>query len=186
MNAAHEFSDEELMARYQHGDVPAFRGLFERYAGLLVRVLSRELRDSALAEELVQQTFLQVHRARFDFDTSQRFKPWVFTIAHNLKRESFRNRRRRPQLTTWDDREIGVSPVDHARLEARDSVAWALERIPSEQREVIELHWFEGLSFPEVACCLGIGAVAAKVRAHRGYLQLRALLTGNPWPERGI
>jgi RNA polymerase sigma-70 factor (ECF subfamily) len=184
--STHEFSDEELMTRYQHGDLPAFRGLFERYAGLLVRVLSRDIGDSALAEELVQQTFLHVHRARLDFDTSQRFKPWVFTIALNLKREAFRSRRRRPKLTPWEDREIGAPPVDHARLEARDSVAWALNRIPPDQREVIELHWFEGLSFQEVARCLGIGAVAAKVRAHRGYLQLRVLLTRNPWPERGI
>jgi RNA polymerase sigma-70 factor (ECF subfamily) len=175
-------SDEELMARYRAGDRAAFRTLFERYAPLLLRVLSRDLVRSSEAEDLVQQTFLQVHRARNDFDPSRRFRPWVITIALNLKREHFRAARRTP-VSQGVAPDPGVAPRDHERVDARQSVAWALERIPGDQREVIELHWFEGLSFGDVARCLGIGAVAAKVRAHRGYSRLRALLGGAPAEE---
>jgi RNA polymerase sigma-70 factor (ECF subfamily) len=175
-------SDEELMARYREGEPAAFRALFERYAPLLLRVLSRDLARSSEAEDLVQQTFLQVHRARNDFDPSRRFRPWIITIALNLKREHFRAARRTP-VSTGVAPEPSVPPRDHERVDARQSVAWALERIPGDQREVIELHWFEGLSFGDVARCLGIGAVAAKVRAHRGYSRLRALLVGDATDE---
>jgi RNA polymerase sigma-70 factor (ECF subfamily) len=182
-------SDEELMARYRDGELAAFRTLFERHAPLLLRVLSRDLARPGEAEDLLQQTFLQVHRARHDFDPSRRFRPWVVTIALNLKREHFRTARRLPPTATAE-LESGVAPRDHARVDARQSVVWALNRIPGDQREVIELHWFEGLSFGDVARCLGIGAVAAKVRAHRGYARLRALLgaddTGNLGREQDI
>jgi RNA polymerase sigma factor (sigma-70 family) len=169
-------SDEELLLRYREGDTAAFRELFERFAPILLRVLRRDLSPPSLAEDLVQQTFLQLHRARFDFDPARRFKPWIFTIALNLKREHFRASRQRPTASSDDAAEVAVPPADHQRVDVRQTIAWALERIPGEQREVIELHWFEGLSFRDVAHCLGIGAVAAKVRAHRGYARLRALL----------
>ncbi|HEY8945289.1 MAG TPA: RNA polymerase sigma factor [Polyangiaceae bacterium] len=172
-------SDEELMLRYCQGDREAFRELFDRYAGMLLRLLSRELRDPALAEDLVQQTFLQLHRARFDFDPTRSFKPWVLTIALNLERGAKRSRHRRPEVSGGLEAESVGQPGDQGRVEARQSVSWAMEYLSAEQREVIELHWYEGLSFPEVARRLGIGAVAAKVRAHRGYSRLRALLTGN-------
>jgi RNA polymerase sigma-70 factor (ECF subfamily) len=177
-------SDEELMARYREGELAAFRTLFERYAPLLLRVLARDLARPGDAEDLVQQTFLQVHRARHDFDPSRRFRPWIVTIALNLKREHFRVARRLPGGSAAES-VPGVAPHDHARVDARQTVTWALERIPGEQREVIELHWFEGLSFGDVARCLGIGAVAAKVRAHRGYSRLRALLSGSESSNRG-
>lgn len=180
-------SDEELMLRYRQGEREAFRSLFERYAPLLHRVVSRDLRDPARVDDLVQQTFLQVHRARFDYDAAQPFRPWIFTIALNLKRETLRTRARRGELSGYPDgREPSVPPAGQHRVEARRTVAWALERLPGDQREVIELHWFQGLSFAEVARCLGIGAVAAKVRAHRGYSSLRALLSGNQMQGRGI
>jgi RNA polymerase sigma-70 factor (ECF subfamily) len=169
-------TDEELMLAYVGGDRAAFRELFERYAPKVERLMLRELYAREDANDLVQQTFLHLHRARLDFDPGQRFKPWLYTIALNLKREHFRRRRRRPEVLAdvLDDRP--APPGTHESLEAHRTLAWALSQIPEENRSVIELHWFDGLSFPEVAKCLGIGAVAAKVRAHRGYLRLRKLL----------
>ncbi|HEX6272121.1 MAG TPA: sigma-70 family RNA polymerase sigma factor [Polyangiaceae bacterium] len=187
-------SDEDLMLAYAGGDAAAFRELFARYAPKLERLMLRELYAREAANDLVQQTFLQLHRARLDFDPSQRFKPWLYTIALNLKREHFRRRRRRPEvLGELGDERPGPSG-SHEAFEARRSLAWALQQIPEENRAVIELHWFDGLSFAEAARCLGIGAVAAKVRAHRGYQRLRKLLgddlargeVGNPTGEFGI
>jgi RNA polymerase sigma factor (sigma-70 family) len=172
-------TDEELMLAYARGDRAAFKELFERYAEKLERLMLRELYAREEARDLVQQTFLQLHRARLDFDPEQRFKPWLYTIALNLKREHFRRRRRRPEVlgSAADDR--AAPPGAHDALEAHRSLAWALAQLPEENRSVIELHWFDGLSFSEVAKCLGIGAVAAKVRAHRGYQRLRKLLEGD-------
>jgi RNA polymerase sigma-70 factor (ECF subfamily) len=90
-------SDEELMGAYVAGNAAAFRIIFERYAPLLMRAMLRELYMREEANDLVQQTFLQLHRARADFDPGQKLKPWVFTIAMNLKREYFRRKKRRPE-----------------------------------------------------------------------------------------
>jgi len=165
------------MAAYVAGEVGAFRELFERYATPLSRLLSRDLGARDEARDLVQQAFLQVHRARLDFDPARRFKPWLYTIAMNLKREHFRRRKRRPEHpdTEAADRQP-TEPRGQQRSEARHSLAWALARIPDDQREVIELHWFGELSFPELAEGIGISVAAAKVRAHRGYVRLRELL----------
>jgi len=116
-------------------------------------------------------------------------KPWLYTIAMNLKRELFRRRKRRPERSDAEAAERKpVEPRGQQQTEARRSLDWALERIPSDQREVIELHWLAELSFPELAATIGISVAAAKVRAHRGYVRLRELLgeagapSGNPTP----
>jgi RNA polymerase sigma-70 factor (ECF subfamily) len=172
-------SDEELMQAYVSGDAGAFRELFARYAPALHRIFSRHLRQPEAARDLVQQTFLQLHRARRDFDARQPLRPWLFTIALNLEREHLRRKRRRPEASLDFEQEARVaSPLDAAaRSEAASDVHKALESLPVEQREVIELHWFGGLSFQEVASVVGAGLAATKVRAFRGYCRLRELLT---------
>jgi RNA polymerase sigma-70 factor (ECF subfamily) len=170
-------TDEELMAAHVAGDARAFRTLFERLAPGLERVMLRDLGQREEARDLVQQAFLQLHRARLDFDPTKRLKPWLYTIALNLKRELFRRKRRRPEHSGTDEADRQpVDPRGQLQAEARRSLAWALERIPADQREVIELHWLAGLSFPELAGSIGISVAAAKVRAHRGYVRLRELL----------
>jgi len=166
------------MGAYVAGDAAAFRVIFERYAPLLLRAMLRELYVSEEANDLVQQTFLLLHRARADFDPAQKLKPWVFTIAMNLKREYFRKKKRRPERSL--DAESAVEPavaaLGAAQVEARRTLARVLGDLPPDQREVIELHWFDGLEFPEVAQVVGASVSAVKVRAHRGYVRLRQAL----------
>src|SRR5438128_1919265 len=90
-------SDEELMRAYVSGDSAAFRELFERYGPVLLRVMRHQLRRPEEARDLVQQTFLQLHRSRLDFREGAQLRPWLFTIAMNLKREYFRRAGRRPE-----------------------------------------------------------------------------------------
>jgi RNA polymerase sigma factor (sigma-70 family) len=171
-------SDEQLMTAYVAGDSAAFRVIFERYAPLLLRAMLRELYVREEASDLVQQTFLQLHRARADFDASQKLKPWVFTIAMNLKREYFRRKKRRPERSLDGEAlsEPAVGALGADRVEAQRTLARVLATLPADQREVIELHWFDGLEFPEVAQVVGASVNAVKVRAHRGYVRLRAAL----------
>jgi RNA polymerase sigma-70 factor (ECF subfamily) len=171
-------SDEQLMSAYVAGDGGAFRVIFERYAPLLMRAMLRELYVREEANDLVQQTFLQLHRARADFDAAQKLKPWVFTIAMNLKREYFRRKKRRPErsLDAESAGEPAVAASGAARVDARRTLARVLGDLPADQREVIELHWFDGLEFPEVAQVVGASVSAVKVRAHRGYVRLRLAL----------
>jgi RNA polymerase sigma factor (sigma-70 family) len=171
-------SDEQLMEAYAAGDAAAFRVIFERYAPLLMRAMLRELYAREEANDLVQQTFLQLHRARADFDAGQKLKPWVFTIAMNLKREYFRRKKRRPErsLDAESMPEPAVGALGAARVDARRTLARVMGDLPADQREVIELHWFDGLEFPEVATVVGASVSAVKVRAHRGYVRLREAL----------
>jgi RNA polymerase sigma factor (sigma-70 family) len=183
-------SDEELMAAYVAGDSAAFEELFRRYAPALLRVIGRQLSSPGEANDLVQQTFLQLHRARHDFKPGARLRPWIFTIALNLKREYFRRLRRRPEAPLELDgrNDPAILPPPPERAENERAVRRALDQLPPDHREVIVLHWFEGLSFPEVSAVVGASVSAVKVRAHRGYVALRKLLaeTGNRQDRSGI
>ncbi len=175
-------SDEELMAAYVAGQRAAFGELFRRYSPRLQRLMQRDMARAEDAHDLVQQTFLQLHRARNDFRVGAKLRPWLFTIALNLKRQHFRRMGRRPE-TSLDAEGGGVEPVaPRGNPEARVGdvqLRAALERLPDAQREVIVLHWFEGLSFREIAKAVGASQPAVKVRAHRGYTKLRtAMATG--------
>lgn len=171
-------TDEALFAAYVAGDRQAFRQLFGRWSGPLTRLMRQQVWDAQDAGELVQQTFLQLHRARHDFKPGAQLRPWLYTIALNLRRGYFRTKGRRPetQLDLARHPVPTVDPVDVTRAEDARRVRAALSGLSPTQREVIELHWFEELSFPEVAQVLGANVNTVKVRAHRGYKVLRAVL----------
>jgi RNA polymerase sigma-70 factor (ECF subfamily) len=175
-------TDEELMARYQSGDRLAFEAIFHRYAPLLLRLMLHRLDRRDDAHDLVQQTFLQLHRSRADFREDSQLRPWLFTIAINLKRRHLRRLGRRPE-NAIDPRSLERLTEPGSRDEALEDgrrLRGALANLPPEQREVIVLHWFEGLTFLEVAQFVGASLSAVKVRAHRGYAAIRRGLTRQP------
>lgn len=176
-------SDEALMTAYVAGDRAAFSELFCRYAPRLSRLLSRDLGGRDEVNDLVQQTFLQMHRARNDFRVGARLRPWLFTIALNLKRQHFRRLGRRQESSLdVDGAAEPVASQGDPEADIRDAqLRRAVDQLPASQREVIVLHWFEGLSFREIAEAVGAGLSAVKVRAHRGYTALRQLMAdANP------
>jgi RNA polymerase sigma factor (sigma-70 family) len=175
-------SDEELMAAYVAGDRPAFKLLFDRYAGLLFAMAKRRLGSDDDARDVVQQTLLQLHRARNDFRPGARLRPWLFTIAMNLVREQYRKRKRRREQslenTTHPPPEPAASEVesDDEHKARATRIRAALQALPAQQREVIELHWFEECPYEEIARIVGASVAAVRVRAHRGYERLREIL----------
>jgi len=165
------------MLAYARGDDGAFRELFARYSPILVRIAQRQLGRAADAADVVQQAFFQLHRARHDFDARMRFKPWMITIVMNLARDLLRRRGRWGENQV--DEELLAAPAPEAEApdeEAQKKVRAALARLPREQREVIELHWFEELPFNDIAEIVGAKPGAVRVRAHRGYEALRKAL----------
>jgi len=166
------------MAAHAKGDRGAFPELYRRYLQPLLRLMARQHRNGDDAHDLVQQTFLQLHRARADYDPGRRFRPWLYTIALNLSREGLRKRQRRP--TVWNESPGLTEPIAEGlapdQIQVARHVRLAIAALPREQREVIELHWFDGFTFEEIADCLEMPANTAKVRAHRGYKKLRERL----------
>lgn len=163
------------MAGYVKGDQEAFRELFRRYAPVVLGIARRGAGSRDEAEDLVQQTFLQVHRGRLDFRPDARVRPWLLTIALNVKREFLRRQVRNPVRTVDAETLNGwASEQGDPERAVRDArVRLAVERLPELQREVVELHWFAGLSFGEIAQALGATESAVKLRAFRAYRVLR-------------
>lgn len=166
------------MRAYVGGDQRAFRLLFDRYGAQVMRLARRRVSSDDEARDIVQQTFLHMHRARLDFHPDAKLRPWLFTIAMNLVREHYRKRGRRRETLLEPERlpepTRGDDPVRQAETAKR--VQQALASLPEGQREVIELHWLSGFAYEEVSEMVGASVAAVRVRAHRGYEALRQLL----------
>lgn len=171
------------MKRYaRDGDRAAFEALFRRFAPRFLGLFRRSTLSDALANDLVQNTFLQIHRARKDYRVGAPVRPWVFAIAMNTRRDHFRAVKRRPITTTEPSAEPSQAP--DASTATERAVRRALAELPEAQREVVLLHYYEGLSMAEVAHAVGASRSAVKVRAHRAYQVLRDILGGTDGPEQ--
>ena len=166
----------EAMGRYLDGDERAFRQVYAALAPVVRRCHAR-WSGAQSADDLTQQTFLRVHRARESYRRDSAVGPWVLAIARRLSIDALRSRGRAFESLTREGElpPVGVSPAVEARAVAA-AVRAAVEALPENQRAVVELHRFEDQSFAEVAATLGIQETAARVRAHRAYAALRGLL----------
>jgi len=170
--------DDDLMQRFCRGDEAAFDMLYQRYAPPVLTYLTRMVRDPALAEDVLQTTFLSFVRARGRYESGTNVRAWIYAIATNAGRDAMRRARSRlDRLTDTGDAPPtaaeGAGPRDPGAARA---VERALMRLPLEQREAVVLSKLQDLSFEEIATALGISVAAAKVRAHRGYQRLREIL----------
>jgi len=169
-------SDEVLMEQFRHGETRALEALYNRHAksvhGFLVRMVRG---DGALADDLLQQTFLSVVRSADRFEKGAKFWPWLLTIAANAARGNMRRVKLGVEVLGEEAPEPSMTPA-HSDPAARKRIEAAFAKLPDSQREVVVLHKVEGLSFEEIAKILGITSTAARIRAHRGYEFLKAEL----------
>ncbi len=175
------------MEAYVAGDAQAFQRLFRTLAPPIHAFFVRTMGAGAVAEDLVQTTFLKIHGARGTFRPGERLRPWVFTIAARVRVDWLRSHGRSDAVLDAEsaDPEPRHDP-GHAALasERAERVRAAIERLPEAQRAVVHLHRFEELGFAEIGQVLGISEGAAKLRAFRAYAQLRALLADLVAEER--
>jgi RNA polymerase sigma factor (sigma-70 family) len=169
------------MSAYRDGDAGAFRELFERYAPILRRWVRRWVHTDDAVSDLVQQTFLQIHRARNDYREGAPLRPWVLTIARNLAYERGRKKLRAREVPLEDSPggDVSVPPNGHRRVELNRDLARALDELSEQQREVILMHWVDGLSYAQIGRVVGASEGSVRLRAHRGYLALRQALGGS-------
>jgi RNA polymerase sigma-70 factor (ECF subfamily) len=176
-----------LMERYCDGDASAFRGLYAVAAPRLLGYLMCLTRDRAMAEELLQQTFIKLHQARASYLRGADPIPWLYTIAHRTCLDELRRAKRSPVKLS---REGGVLPEASATLQggaegteprfAEATIAVvleALERLPEIHRVAVVLTKIQGKTTAEAAEILGTTPGAVKLRAHRGYVMLREMLS---------
>jgi len=172
------------MERYSNGDNDAFSELYDAIAPRLLGFLRKATRDHRDAEDLMQQTLLQIHRERGSFIPGARVIPWASTIARRLMIDSAR--RRRVEQRLFSDAPADEDRMTHelttatdaaedlllaSRLEGR--IQERLDALPETQRTAYQLLQQKGLSLKEAAEVLGTSVTAMKLRAHRAYAALR-------------
>jgi RNA polymerase sigma-70 factor (ECF subfamily) len=165
-----------LMQRAQDGDGEAYRELLDDIGPELMRFLTRRMPDASAAEDAYQDTLLAVHRARHTFLPARPLEPWLYAIARNVVADHARRRRARArtEVATGALPEVASRPGDDVRPELER----ALADLPAAQREALEMLQLEGLSVDAAAERAGVTRGALKVRAHRAYKALKAILRG--------
>lgn len=199
-------TDEVLFEDYRSGGPgshAAFRTLIDRHHSDLLRFLTRLVGDQAGAEDVFQDTFVQIHLSAASFDPTRRFRPWLFTIAANKARDYLRKRGRRRTLdlsapidggrgglggessaTTFVDLlEIDLPPPS-AGLESDETnrqVQGVLDGMSDSLREILLLAYFQRLSYAQIADELGIPLGTVKSRLHAAVAAF-----AKRWKERGL
>jgi RNA polymerase sigma-70 factor, ECF subfamily len=163
-------SDAVLMGRIERRDESALEALYDRYAGMLSSVLNRILRDTRAAEEILQDIFYQLWRTASQFDPSRGSLPgWLLVIARN--RAISHLRKKNPAEGEELQENLIILPFNVegavAQKQLLGLVQRALETLPKEQRDAVELAYFEGLTHSEIAERTGdpLGTVKTRLRS---------------------
>ena len=174
-----ETTDEQLAALVQTGDDAAFVTLVERYQAKLLRYGRKFLSDQDPIEDVVQDVFIKVYQNINSFDSTRRFSPWIYRIAHNAFVNILRKRSREPMLVL--DFDLLVSHYsseentagDRERADVRAAIEKGLGGLSAAYREIIILYYVEELSYAEIADVLHvpIGTVGIRLRRARVALQ---------------
>ena len=175
-------SDEQLIKAYQTGDRASFAELVTRYERELFHFLVRFLGDRAAAEDMFQETFLQIHQSAEMFDPHRRFRPWLFTIAANKARDVMRSNSRRPASPL----QASISPNDESsgefidlmksaeespdapmeKRELQQKVQATVTNMPEHLREILLLSYFHQFPYKQISDILDIPLGTVKSRLH--------------------
>src|SRR5262250_2060570 len=186
-------SDVQLMLDVKAGDEQSFALLLQRYRSPLINFLYRMVRNREQAEDLAQEVFIRVYRARKDYVPSAKFTTWLFRIATNLALNSVRDNRYQRMEVSLDapvmvDAEEGDEKVldiaeknpnieQHLLEEARKKmIRHAIDKLPEKQRAAVLLHKYEELDYAEIAKILNCSESALKSLLFRAYEALRVEL----------
>jgi RNA polymerase sigma-70 factor (ECF subfamily) len=191
--------DVRLMLQVRDGSATAFEELMLRYQGRLVAVLEHLVGSRDQAEDLAQEVFMRVYRARKKYVAGAKFSTWLFTIANNVALNALRTRSRRPEVTlrSRDSGPLGARPLDTMlqagsgqmptrqvdKAELQEVVRMALSTLNERQRMAVLLSKFEGMSYADIAQTMEITPQAVKSLLSRARNGLRDVL--EPYVRRG-
>lgn len=171
--------DSDLLLRLQRGDANALTELYDRYGAMVFRLILRIVRDAGIAEDLVQETFLRVWNSAAAFDAARGAPgPWLLTVARNRAidylRGKGRQNRNETELKETDLAAMFVDfPADVLNFDSARQVKRALDGLSAQQRQTIELAYFEGMSQTEIAERMGQPLGTVKTWMRRAMQQMR-------------
>ncbi len=191
--------DVRLMLAVRDDSAAAFEELVTRYQGRLLTVLRHLVGSPEQAEDLAQEVFLRVYRARKTYTPGAKFSTWLYTIANHVAANALRSQSRRHEVTlqTRDSGPIGARPLDHIlkasssqmparqvdKMEMGEIVRMSLDALNERQRLAILLSKFEGMSYGEIAEAMELSPQAVKSLLSRARENLREVL--QPYIEHG-
>jgi RNA polymerase sigma-70 factor (ECF subfamily) len=190
-------SDEDLLTRFQRGQREAFGALVRRYERELYGYLRRYLGDPNLADDVFQNTFLQLYTKIGKYEAGRPVRPWLYTIATHQAIDALRRSGRHQVLSLDQQREElpngdvhsllnllesrGPGPVDAAQSEERrQQVRASVEALPEFLRQVVLLAYYQGLKYRDVADILGIPVGTVKSRLHAALVKLHEAWSASP------
>lgn len=165
--------DRATLERFRDGDPLAVKAVYDELGGAVYALAMSVLSDRDLAADATQQTFLKAWRASSTYDPEREFRPWIYAIARHTAIDIYRTRRR---VVPSEDVDSIVTPPDLEVAWEVFEVRAALDRLPDEERAVMQLNHLEGLTHPEIADRLGIPVGTVKSRSHRAHRRLAELL----------
>jgi RNA polymerase sigma-70 factor (ECF subfamily) len=167
--------DTELNTRFALGDETAVRAVYRRYGGAMFAVAMSMLGNRELAAECVQQAFVKAWRSSRSFDPGRELRPWLATITRRVAVDIYR-RERRGRAEPRADVDATVVPIAFERTWEAFEVRAALDQLPGDEREVVRLAHFDGLTHGEIADRLGVPIGTVKSRSFRAHRRLAGLL----------
>ena len=175
-------SDEELMLNVQKGDMAAFEALYDRYQKRLFHFILRFVRERVLAEDILQETFLRLLKGKRRFRKDSRFSTYLFTIGRNLCLDTLKSWEKRHVFTSQEnniERTTDKSKGPDKLLEETEMgkiIQNAIQSLPPDQREVLILSKYSGLSYDGIARIVESTPAAVKQKAYRAMLSLKQKL----------
>jgi RNA polymerase sigma-70 factor (ECF subfamily) len=168
--------DADLAAGFAAGDEAAVRAVYSRYAGPIQTVAMGTLGKRDLADEVVQTTMLKAWRAAASFDPSRDLAPWLYAIARRVAIDVYRREARAAAPEELTDDRVGAVTLSFERTWEAWEVRSALERLTPDEREVVRLAHFLGMTHAEIAEQLDVPVGTVKSRSNRAYRRLAGLL----------
>jgi RNA polymerase sigma-70 factor (ECF subfamily) len=191
--------DVRLMLQVREGDAAAFTELVLRYQNRLLTVLEHLVGNREQAEDLAQEVFVRVFKARHRYEPEAKFSTWLFTIANNIASNALRSRNRRrevgvPEGNGADSTPLSLDQLAKAasgaqptrrldKVEQAEMVRSAVAALNERQRMALLLAKFEGMSYQDIAQSMGLSVQAIKSLLSRARVNLKEILT--PYIERG-
>jgi RNA polymerase sigma-70 factor, ECF subfamily len=190
-------SDEDLLLRFRRGQREAFGVLVRRYERELYGYLRRYLGDASLADDVFQNTFLQLYTKIGKYEPGRPARPWLYTIATHQAIDALRRANRHQALSLEQQREAGADgdvrslmamlesqspgPLEQAQTEERRlAVRASVDRLPDFLKQVVVLAYYQGLKYREIADILGIPVGTVKSRLHAALTKLQEAWNASP------
>jgi RNA polymerase sigma-70 factor (ECF subfamily) len=184
------YTDEELMLACKEDSGEALEEIYRRYYRQIYAFVRRNYLRKELAEDIVQETFLRVYRGRKNYEPTAKFSVWLYRIARNLcideaRRYWNRNVTRETETTLTEEQQTPIDLLQNRERDAREkideerdmeTIRAAIDQLSPEQREVIVLNKFQGLSYQEIGEIIGSNTESVKQKAYRAHLKLREML----------